>query len=103
LWRPPRQKLLIRAVKASGHWYTDDTARPAMWIMQPLLHLLEVMQVGKSVNEWCKHCDAGKGCIIYDHRTQMCRLMRFRPPTGANLGVSRNHDPVTPRNNTPLP
>jgi Fe-S-cluster containining protein len=35
--------------------------------------LLEVTEVGKSVNEWCKHCDAGKGCTIYDHRPQMCR------------------------------
>jgi len=35
--------------------------------------LLEVTAVGKSVNEWCKHCDADKGCTIYDHRPQMCR------------------------------
>ena len=35
--------------------------------------LLEVTDVGKSMNEWCKHCDAGKGCTIYDSRPQMCR------------------------------
>jgi hypothetical protein len=35
--------------------------------------LLEVTDVGKSVNEWCRHCEAGKGCSIYEHRPQMCR------------------------------
>jgi Fe-S-cluster containining protein len=35
--------------------------------------LLEVTDVGKSMNEWCKHCDPGKGCMIYDRRPQMCR------------------------------
>jgi hypothetical protein len=35
--------------------------------------LLEVTDVGKPANEWCKHCDAGKGCTIYDDRPQMCR------------------------------
>lgn len=35
--------------------------------------LLEVTDVGKSMNEWCRHCDAGKGCAIYEHRPQMCR------------------------------
>ena len=35
--------------------------------------LLEVTEVGKSVNEWCSYCDAGKGCSIYDRRPQMCR------------------------------
>lgn len=35
--------------------------------------LLEVTEVGTSVNEWCKHCEAGKGCTIYDSRPQMCR------------------------------
>jgi Fe-S-cluster containining protein len=35
--------------------------------------LLEVTDVGKSANEWCKHCDAGNGCTIYDDRPQMCR------------------------------
>ena len=35
--------------------------------------LLEVAEVGTSVNEWCKHCEAGKGCTIYDSRPQMCR------------------------------
>ncbi len=35
--------------------------------------LLEVTEVGKPVNQWCQHCDAGKGCKIYDQRPQMCR------------------------------
>jgi hypothetical protein len=35
--------------------------------------LLEVTDVGKSTNEWCKHCDVDKGCTIYDDRPQMCR------------------------------
>jgi hypothetical protein len=35
--------------------------------------LLEVTDVGKPANEWCKHCDPGKGCTIYDLRPQMCR------------------------------
>jgi hypothetical protein len=35
--------------------------------------LLEVTDVGKPANEWCKHCDAGNGCTIYDDRPQMCR------------------------------
>lgn len=35
--------------------------------------LLEVTEVGTAVNEWCKHCVAGKGCTIYDQRPQMCR------------------------------
>jgi hypothetical protein len=35
--------------------------------------LLEVTEVGSAVNEWCKHCEAGKGCTIYDQRPQMCR------------------------------
>jgi hypothetical protein len=35
--------------------------------------LLEVTDAGKAVNEWCKYCEAGKGCSIYDQRPQMCR------------------------------
>ena len=35
--------------------------------------LLEVTDAGKAVNEWCRHCEAGKGCTIYDQRPQMCR------------------------------
>lgn len=35
--------------------------------------LLEVADVGKAVNAWCQHCEAGKGCRIYDDRPQMCR------------------------------
>jgi hypothetical protein len=35
--------------------------------------LLEVTEVGTAVNEWCKHCEAGQGCTIYDQRPQMCR------------------------------
>ena len=35
--------------------------------------LLEVTDAGKAVNEWCKYCEAGKGCTIYDQRPQMCR------------------------------
>jgi Fe-S-cluster containining protein len=35
--------------------------------------LLEVTDVGKAMNEWCRYCDAGKGCTIYDRRPQMCR------------------------------
>jgi Fe-S-cluster containining protein len=35
--------------------------------------ILEVEAVGKPVNQWCQHCDAGKGCKIYDDRPLMCR------------------------------
>jgi hypothetical protein len=35
--------------------------------------ILEVAAVGKPVNQWCQHCDAGKGCTIYDDRPEMCR------------------------------
>jgi hypothetical protein len=35
--------------------------------------LLEVTDAGKAVNEWCKYCEAGKGCSIYEQRPQMCR------------------------------
>lgn len=35
--------------------------------------ILEVEQVGKPVNELCRHWQTGTGCTIYDHRPQMCR------------------------------
>lgn len=27
----------------------------------------------KPTNVWCRHCDIGKGCKIYDHQPQMCK------------------------------
>jgi Fe-S-cluster containining protein len=69
-----KQKLLLR--------YDAGFQTPAALPVAPLRQcgsctscctLLEVTAVGKSASEWCKHCDAGKGCTIYDHRPQMCR------------------------------
>jgi Fe-S-cluster containining protein len=69
-----KQKLLVR--------YSQGYRAPGMPTTPPVRQcgscsqcctLLEVTAVGKSANEWCKHCDAGKGCTIYDRRPQMCR------------------------------
>ena len=35
--------------------------------------ILEVEDVDKPENELCRHWQAGKGCMIYDRRPQMCR------------------------------
>jgi hypothetical protein len=35
--------------------------------------ILEVAAVNKPVNQFCQHCDLGKGCKIYDDRPLMCR------------------------------
>jgi hypothetical protein len=69
-----KQKLLVRdgqGFRAPG----APTAPPVRecGTCSQCCTLLEVTDVGKSANEWCKHCDAGKGCTIYDSRPQMCR------------------------------
>jgi Fe-S-cluster containining protein len=68
-----KQKLLIR----DGQGFKAANA-PKLPIRQcgscsSCCTLLEVTDVGKAVNEWCKHCDPGKGCMIYEARPQMCR------------------------------
>ena len=35
--------------------------------------LLAIEALRKPVGAWCAHCDAGKGCRIYDGRPQECR------------------------------
>ena len=35
--------------------------------------ILEVKAVDKPINQLCRHWEAGKGCVIYDERPQMCR------------------------------
>ncbi len=35
--------------------------------------LLGVKELNKPQGEWCKHCDIGKGCKIYDSRPNECR------------------------------
>jgi hypothetical protein len=69
-----KQKLLIRdsqGFRAAGISTTPRARQCGS--CSACCTLLEVTDVGKSANEWCKHCDAGKGCTIYHHRPQMCR------------------------------
>ena len=69
-----KQKLLVRdgqGFKAPGMPATAPVRQCGS--CTSCCTLLEVTDVGKSMNEWCKHCDAGKGCAIYDDRPQMCR------------------------------
>ena len=35
--------------------------------------LFNVPEVPKTAGKWCRHCEPGKGCRIYDTRPQMCR------------------------------
>ncbi len=35
--------------------------------------LLRIEELDKPVGEWCRHCDIGKGCRIYDSRPEPCR------------------------------
>jgi Fe-S-cluster containining protein len=32
-----------------------------------------IPEIGKPANVWCRHCDKGRGCRIYDARPQACR------------------------------
>jgi hypothetical protein len=34
---------------------------------------MAVTQLAKPQNTWCKHCEVGKGCKIYDDRPHECR------------------------------
>lgn len=69
-----KQKLLLR----NDAGFQTPVTRPVAPLREcgsctSCCTLLEVEAVGTSVNEWCKHCEAGKGCTIYDDRPQMCR------------------------------
>ncbi len=69
-----KQKLLIRdgqGFRAPGMPATPSVRQCGS--CSACCTLLEVEEVGTSVNEWCRHCEAGKGCTIYDSRPQMCR------------------------------
>ena len=69
-----KQKLLIRdsqGFRAPGMPVTPSVRQCGS--CSACCTLLEVEEVGTSVNEWCKYCEAGKGCTIYDSRPQMCR------------------------------
>ena len=35
--------------------------------------LFDVPEVPATAGKWCRHCDPGKGCRIYDTRPQACR------------------------------
>ena len=35
--------------------------------------LQRIDELSKPRHEWCRHCDIGKGCKIYDDRPQTCR------------------------------
>jgi len=35
--------------------------------------LLGIPELGKAKNEWCKYCEIGSGCRIYDERPAPCR------------------------------
>ena len=67
-----KQKLLTRS---DGGFQTPAALQPVRecGTCSACCTLLEVTDVGKTANEWCKHCDPGKGCMIYDQRPQMCR------------------------------
>ncbi len=32
-----------------------------------------IPDVGKDDTKWCRHCEIGKGCTIYEHRPTVCR------------------------------
>jgi hypothetical protein len=71
-----KQKLLVR--DGQGFRARGATPQAPLEVKQcgsctSCCTLLEVTDAGKSVNEWCKYCEAGKGCTIYDSRPQMCR------------------------------
>lgn len=68
-----KQKLLVRNDAGFQTPTALSAARRECGSCTSCCTLLEVEAVGTSVNEWCKHCEAGKGCTIYDDRPQMCR------------------------------
>jgi hypothetical protein len=35
--------------------------------------IMGIAELSKPRNQWCPHCDVGKGCKIYDQRPQSCR------------------------------
>lgn len=38
--------------------------------------VLGVEELDKPAGRWCRHCDVGKGCTIYEQRPQECRDFR---------------------------
>ena len=38
--------------------------------------VMKIEEIGKGYNEWCKHCDKGVGCGVYESRPQPCRDYR---------------------------
>ena len=35
--------------------------------------VLPIKELGKPHDQWCQHCDVGRGCRIYDQRPSVCR------------------------------
>jgi len=35
--------------------------------------VFEIPELTKPAGDWCKHCDVGVGCTIYDARPEICR------------------------------
>lgn len=35
--------------------------------------LLDIVELAKPANQWCSHCEVGKGCRIYETRPGPCR------------------------------
>jgi hypothetical protein len=66
--------------------------------------LIAVVELNKSVGQWCRHCAPGKGgCLIYDDRPPSCRGFHCSwlqsdllgpewKPTTARMVVSRDDD-----------
>lgn len=56
--------------------------------------IMAVDELQKPRNQWCGHCDKGRGCKIYDERPQSCRDFE------CVWLLSQKHDPAPP---SPLP
>ena len=36
--------------------------------------MLNIRELDKPANVWCRHCDIGAGCTIYDTRPESCKV-----------------------------
>ena len=36
--------------------------------------ILKIRELDKPANTWCRHCEIGVGCAIYDTRPESCRV-----------------------------
>src|SRR5262245_31688695 len=49
--------------------------------------LLDIPEIDKPDNQWCKHCKPGHGCTIYDMRPPVCRAFACQWLVNSSLGM----------------